>query len=197
MNEEMQYLDKKLNTKKGHRIFLEIYPDKHVKYSHYYKTFKENFNFKFSSPDADVCRTCEELENKIKNPNLNERAKKWQCRTYCPQKTEQKIYSLLKVSTHKCNTNVMAFVLSFYCMQTILIPHIPVQETFHLCQLTLKLFEIHNRRDNTRMFSIRYKGLTTKYVRFFSIISIPQFLLKQTKSICSVTTAYGKIKTIS
>lgn len=89
---------KNLIQKIWHRIFLEIYPDKHVKYSHYYKTFKENFNFKFSSPDADVCRTCEELENKIKNPNLNERAKKWQCRTYCPQETEQKIYSLLKVS---------------------------------------------------------------------------------------------------
>lgn len=58
-----------------HSLFLEIYPDTHVKYSFYYKTFK-NFNFKFGRPQVDVCGTCEELKTKIKNPDLNERAKK-------------------------------------------------------------------------------------------------------------------------
>lgn len=57
-------------------LFVEKYPHTEIKYSFYYKIFKERFNFKFGRPQVDTCCNCEELEVKLKCPNLNDTAKR-------------------------------------------------------------------------------------------------------------------------
>ena len=70
------YLDEKLNVKFMHTLYEQKYPDYPVKYKFYLKYFQENFSLSFSRKQIDVCGLCEELKIKLKNPHINENAKR-------------------------------------------------------------------------------------------------------------------------
>ncbi|KAG8190129.1 hypothetical protein JTE90_026697 [Oedothorax gibbosus] len=74
-----KYLDARLNISKMYQMFQTSYPDlkDKVKYSFYYKYFKENFNYTFGLPNGDVCSKCENVAVKQKDPhpNLNNNVK--------------------------------------------------------------------------------------------------------------------------
>lgn len=53
------YLDVKHNITIMYTLFLGKYPDLPIKYSFYYKTFKENYDYGFSHPHIDICCECE------------------------------------------------------------------------------------------------------------------------------------------
>lgn len=71
-----KYLSEKLDIKKMHNLFLCKYPNNEVKYSLYYKIFKEKFSLSFGRPQVDSCCKCEELSLKIKYKELNDNAKR-------------------------------------------------------------------------------------------------------------------------
>jgi len=59
-------------------MFVNDYPDLavKVKYNFYYKYFKENFDYTFGRSQVDVCSQCESLNTKIRDPALNDSAKR-------------------------------------------------------------------------------------------------------------------------
>lgn len=73
---EKLYLSEKLNVLKMFKMFEELYPNTKVKYSFYYKVFKEKFSLSFGRPQVDTCCKCEELEMKIRSNVLNDNAKR-------------------------------------------------------------------------------------------------------------------------
>nr|CAI5837608.1 unnamed protein product [Callosobruchus analis] len=62
-NKEFKYLSR---TKSGY----------FVSYPYYTRYFRENFSLRFGRPQIDICATCETLNNKIKDQDLNETAKR-------------------------------------------------------------------------------------------------------------------------
>ncbi|XP_025411474.1 uncharacterized protein LOC112684264 [Sipha flava] len=73
---EVKYLNEQLSIKTMYNLFKAKYPNVKVRYVSYFKFFKGNFELRFGRPQVDVCCTCENLNLKIKNPCLNDAAKK-------------------------------------------------------------------------------------------------------------------------
>lgn len=75
-NVEHKYLPSNLDIKQMHDLFCKKYPELKVNYHYYQKYFKENYNLSFGHPQIDVCSMCEELNQKIKSPHLNDSGKR-------------------------------------------------------------------------------------------------------------------------
>nr|XP_022907668.1 uncharacterized protein LOC111419132 [Onthophagus taurus] len=73
---DRKYFDRNLTISTMHKLFQQKHPNVVLSFSFYRSYFRENFNFSFGRPQVDVCSTCELLNNKIKNKNLNDTAKR-------------------------------------------------------------------------------------------------------------------------
>lgn len=72
-----KYLDAKPNITKMYEMFQIDHPElkDKVKYSFYYRYFKENFNLSFGRPQVDVCSQCENFRAKLRDPCLSDNVK--------------------------------------------------------------------------------------------------------------------------
>ncbi|KAJ8866095.1 hypothetical protein PR048_033619 [Dryococelus australis] len=66
---EKYYLDNSLNVKTMYALFKEQYPQS--------KYFRKNFTLSSGQPQIDTCCTGQEISVKIKNPRLNDVAKRF------------------------------------------------------------------------------------------------------------------------
>ncbi|XP_063241336.1 uncharacterized protein LOC134541662 [Bacillus rossius redtenbacheri] len=162
-SKEYKYLDAQLDIKKMHTLFKEKFPDCKVKYSFYYKIFRENFNLHFGRPQIDTCGECEQLKVKIKNPNLNECAKRVaMAELAIHERRSNKFYTSMKDTKHICKNNDSVLGLTFDYMQNISLPCIPVQELFYYRQLSVFPFAIHNLKTDEASLFLYHEGQANK-----------------------------------
>ncbi|XP_050314378.1 uncharacterized protein LOC126748889 [Anthonomus grandis grandis] len=162
-SKEYLYLDAKLNVKKLHSLFKEKHTEIDVKYSTYYKIFKEHFDYKFGRPQVDTCCQCEELEIKSTSSSLNETAKRAALAELMVHKRRSKKFNTSIQNTEKmCKENDRVLGLCFDYMQNISLPSIPVQDIFYLRQLSLFPFGIHNLKNGSAQFFLYHEGLAKK-----------------------------------
>ncbi|XP_063219220.1 uncharacterized protein LOC134529249 [Bacillus rossius redtenbacheri] len=162
-SKEYKYLDAQLDIKKMHTLFKEKFPDCKVKYSLYYKIFRENFNLHFGRPQIDTCGECEQLKVKIKNPNLNECAKRVaMAELAIHERRSNKFYTSMKDTKHICKNNDSVLGLTFDYMQNISLPCIPVQELFYYRQLSVFPFAIHNLKTDEASLFLYHEGQANK-----------------------------------
>lgn len=160
-----KYLSAELDVKTMFNMFLTKYPELtgKVKYPFYWKNFKENYNFSFGRPQVDVCCKCEELSQKLKNPTLNENAKRHAAaEKLIHVRRAKKFYKKMDSVRKLCREKNDVAALSFDYMQNLPLPHIPVQEIFYYRQLWLNEFCIHNLKDDTANFYSYHEGLGHK-----------------------------------
>ncbi|XP_050528134.1 uncharacterized protein LOC126898238 [Daktulosphaira vitifoliae] len=84
-NSERRYLAANLNQRIIYDMFVAKERDfllailgneKRFSYKYFCEYFRVNYDLGFGRPVVDACVTCEELQTKIKNPTLNDNAKK-------------------------------------------------------------------------------------------------------------------------
>lgn len=158
-----KYLDSRLNVKLMYEMFLSENPDliNRVKYSFYYKYYKENFDYSFGRPQVDVCSQCESLNAKLKNKELNPRTKlATQGELDLHKRRARKFYSKMKAATENTDDDT-AFVCFDY-MQNLPLPNIPVQEIFYMRQLWVNVFAIHNLKTNKSKIYMYHEGEANK-----------------------------------
>lgn len=159
----INYLSADLNLKTMHSLFLEKYPDSQVKYSFYYTFFKENFNYRFGRPQKDVCGTCEDLSTKIKNPVLNDVAKRVAvAEKMIHLRKSKKFYSSLKDVGKRCVDEEDTYGVVIDYMQNLPLPHIPVQEIFYYRQLWVNCFCIYDLKTKTSKIYTYHEGIAKK-----------------------------------
>lgn len=162
-NREYKYLDAELNVKIMYSLFKERYPNSPVKYSYYIKFFKENFDLHFGRPQVDVCNTCEDLSLKIKNPKLNDGAKRVAvAEKIVHQRRANKFYNALKATTDECKQREDLTAFCFDFMQNLQLPEFPTQDKFYLSQLTVSLFCITDLKTQKSFFYIYHEGQAAK-----------------------------------
>nr|CAI5821871.1 unnamed protein product [Callosobruchus analis] len=113
---------------------IESFPT-NVKYEYYLKYFNENYSLRFGRPQVDVCGECERLGTALKDPNLNDNAKRVHAAELMVHKRRaKKFYSQLEAITKLCNEREDVCAISFDYMQNLPLPNIPVQEIFYFRQ---------------------------------------------------------------
>lgn len=160
---DVLYLSENLSIRKMHELFCEMHPESNIKYNFYYTYFKENFNFRFGRPPSDTCNTCEEKMKRIRDPRLNENAKKVCAAEFMLHKRRAKrFYSSMANSKEvsKQNNNTLGLVFDF--MQNIDLPKVPVQEMYYLRQLTVNNFCIYNLKTDNAQFYLYHEGQAKK-----------------------------------
>ena len=148
-----------------HSLFLKKYPElgNKVKYEYYLKYFKENFQLRFGRPQVDVCSLCEELGTKLRNPNLNDNAKRVVAAELMVHKRRaKKFYNKLQEVQKLCKDDPRVAGITFDYMQNLPLPNIPVQEFFYYRQLWVYLFEIHNLTNSSGYFYTYHEGQAKK-----------------------------------
>nr|CAH7745805.1 unnamed protein product [Callosobruchus chinensis] len=162
--QERKYLDRDLTICTMHRLFQQKHPNIMLSFSFYRRFFRENFNFSFGRPQVDVCSTCELLNNKIKNKNLNDTAKRTAVAELMVHKRRsKKFYSKVKSETENHADSKSVLALAFDYMQNIQLPKSPVGDIFYYQQLTVSVFCIHNLKTNqARMYIIYHEGQAKK-----------------------------------
>lgn len=164
-SKEIKYLDAKLDIKMMHSLFKEKYSltDSDCKYSYYYKMYKEHFNYRFGRPQIDTCCECEQLSVRLKNPQLNDTAKRVAAAQLLVHKSRSnKFYNSLRNTKEYCTTHENALLLCFDYMQNISLPTIPVQEMYYLRQLSVLPFGVHNAKNETATFYLYHEGVAQK-----------------------------------
>lgn len=161
---QYKYLSEKLDIKKMHDLFLSKYPNTKVKYSLYYKVFKERFSLSFGRPQVDTCCKCEELAVKIKSKELNDNAK----RVAMAEKTvhlrrAKNFHSKINTLEELYQDDISVAIIAVDYMQNIFLPQIPVQETFYLHQLAVSVFDIHDVKTGKAYFYIYHEGMGKKF----------------------------------
>lgn len=176
-NREIKYLNSDLNLKIMFHLFTQRHPEMKISYSYYTRYFRENFSLRFGRPQVDVCSTCETLNNKIKDHNLNETARRVAAAELMVHKRRsKKFYSQLKKERESSSDSVLA--LSFDFMQNVQLPKTPVGEIFYYQQLTISVFCIHNITNNTAKMYIYHEGEAKKTAN-----EVCSFLLDYVKDI--------------
>lgn len=157
-----QYLDARLSVYKMHCLLKEKYPNLKCSYQFFLQFFNSNYNLSFGRPQIDCCCTCKGLQVNIKNPHIADSVKKAAVAELIIHKRRaKKFYTKLKhEATATDEPHVMSLCMDF--MQNILLPQIPVQETFYLRQLTVNIFCIHNIKQNTAKIYIYHEGTANK-----------------------------------
>lgn len=141
------YLDAELNIYKMFEMFQMDHPElrEKVKYSFYYRYFKENFSLSFGRPQVDVCSECENFKSKLRDPCLSDNVKRSVVAEQIIHKRRaNKFYKKQKEMIQNADENTV--VLSFDYMQNLPLPKIPVQEVFYMRQLWLNVFCVHNMK---------------------------------------------------
>lgn len=157
------YLDEKLNVKIMHTLYKQKYPDHQVKYKFYLKYFQENFSLSFGRKQIDVCALCEELKIKLKNPHINDNAKRaYQADIEIHKKQSNKFYKKLQEIENRCKNNPKVYGIAFDFMQNLPLPHIPVQEVFYLRQLWLYEFCVYDLKTGKSVFYSYCEGVANK-----------------------------------
>jgi hypothetical protein len=157
------YLDEKLNVKIMHTLYEQKYPDHPVKYKFYLKYFQENFSLSFGRKQIDVCGLCEELQIKLKNPHLNDNAKRiYQADIEIHKTQANKFYKKIQEVETKCKNDPNVYGIAFDFMQNLPLPHIPVQEIFYLRQLWLYEFCIYDLKTGKSVFYSYCEGVANK-----------------------------------
>lgn len=160
---EYNYLDARLNVKIMHNLFKEKYSATNVKYSTYYKIFKEHFDYKFGRPQVDTCCQCEELNIKATSSSLNETAKRAALAELMVHKRRTKKFNnSIQVTEKVCSENDSVLGLCFDYMQNISLPSIPVQDIFYFRQLSVFPFSIHNLKNKSAQFFLYQEGVAKK-----------------------------------
>ena len=59
-----------------HTLCEQKYPDHPVNYKFYLKCFRKNFSLLFGRKQTNVSELCEDLNIKLKNPHINDNAKR-------------------------------------------------------------------------------------------------------------------------
>lgn len=160
---EKYYLDARLNVKKMYALFQEKYPQSKVSYKYYAKYFRENFTLCFGQPQIDTCCTCEELNVKIKNPRLNDVAKRVAVTEKMVHEAKaKKFHTQTKLVKEMCekDNSIGGIVIDY--MQNLPLPHIPVQEMFYLRQLWVYVFNIHDLKTGKSVFYVHHEGQAQK-----------------------------------
>lgn len=160
---EISYLDARLNVKIMYQLFKSVYPDSTVKYEFYLKYFHENFNLRFGRPQIDVCSSCEELETKLKNPHLSQTVKltvKGELQVH--KRRSKKFYNELRDTRELCKSDETVCGLVFDFMQNLPLPHIPVQEIFYMRQIWVYAFCVTNLKDNSSRMYVYSEGTAKK-----------------------------------
>lgn len=142
-----KYLSADLNVKILYEGFIKQHPEciDIVKYKFFLKYFHENFNLSFGRPQIDVCSKCEELSIKIKDPHLNENAKRAAVAEHIVHKRRaSKFFKKVESIRLLCKDNDKIAALCFDYMQNLPLPSLPVQEIFYYRQLWVNEFCIHN-----------------------------------------------------
>lgn len=110
-----------------------------------------------------MCSACEELNKKIKNPHLNENAKKVATAELIVHKNRAKKF-YRKMDTIKklsqAQTSVLGISVDY--MQNLPLPNIPVQEVFYFRQLWVFEFCIVNLKNNKATFFSYHEGEALK-----------------------------------
>nr|CAI5821873.1 unnamed protein product [Callosobruchus analis] len=136
-----------------YELFIKKWPDLDVKYEYYLKYFNENYSLRFGRPQVDVCGECERLGTALKDPNLNDNAKRVHAAELMVHKRRaKKFYSQLEAITKLCNEREDVCAISFDYMQNLPLPNIPVQEIFYFRQLWVYAFQVHNLKTNKGHF---------------------------------------------
>lgn len=162
-SKEIEYLDAKLDINKMYMLFREKYADTTVKYSFYYKIFRESFDYRFGKPQIDTCGECEQLKVKIKNSNLNDCAKRVaSAELSVHERRSRKFYESIKKSKELSKKDCTVLGLAFDYMQNISIPCIPVQELYYFRQLSVFPFAIHNLKNDKADFFLYHEGIAKK-----------------------------------
>lgn len=151
------YLNQRLSVATMFRLFKQEHAAVKASYHSYLNIFQTRFQLRFGQPKVDTCSTCEELQVKVTSKFLNEGAK----RTAVAEKIvhlrrAKKFYKKLEELKHDNNNDVMA--ISFDFMQNLALPHLPVQDTFYLRQLTVCVFGIHNIKNGKGKYYIYHEG---------------------------------------
>lgn len=160
----INYLDKNLNIKIMYKLFKEKYEvGKKVSYITYYNFFKENFKLSFGRPQIDVCATCERLNIKLRDSNLNINAKKVaEAELTVHKRRSNKFYAKLKSEATETASNSHILSICFDFMQNIQLPKTPVGDVFYYNELTVNVFCIHNVKKNTAAMYIYHEGIAKK-----------------------------------
>nr|CAI5850994.1 unnamed protein product [Callosobruchus analis] len=124
---------------------------------------KQNYSLRFGRPQVDVCGECERLGTALKDPNLNDNAKRVHSAELMVHKRRAKnFYSQLEAITKLCNEREDVCAISFDYMQNLPLPNIPVQEIFYFRQLWVYAFQVHNLKTNKGHFYTYHEGQAHK-----------------------------------
>ncbi len=155
------YLNQRLNVALMYQLFKKKHPNVFASYYTYLKIFSTRFKLRFGRPKVDTCSTCEELNVKIKSKFLNETAKRSAvAEKMVHLRRANKFYVQLK--TLRQDTSEDTAVISFDFMQNLALPHLPVQDTFYLRQLTISVFSIHNVKTGKSKYYVYHEGICGK-----------------------------------
>lgn len=161
----VKYLDGKLTVKCMYELFIKKWPElkTKVKYEYYLKYFNENYSLRFGRPQVDVCSECERLGTRLKDPNLNDNAKRVTAAELMVHKRRaKKFYTQIQDVTKLCAERKDVCAITFDYMQNLPLPNIPVQEIFYYRQLWVYAFQIHNLKENTGHFYTYHEGQAYK-----------------------------------
>lgn len=160
---EYHYLSETLDIKKMHSLFVQKHPNAGVKYSLYYKIFKERFSLSFGRPQVDTCCKCEELNMKIKSKELNDNAKRVAvAEKLVHLRRAKKFFTKMTELKEKYKDDPTVAIIAVDYMQNIFLPQVPVQETFYLHQLTVSNFNINNLKTGKGVFYLYHEGMGRK-----------------------------------
>lgn len=159
-----RYLSSSLNVTILYQQYCIKNPNTKVNYQFFRNYFNENFNLSFGRPQIDVCSKCEELSIKLKNPHLNENAKKvTSAELIIHKRRASKFFSKAKEITEKCQEDGSTIMgLSFDYMQNLPLPVVPVQEVFYFRQLWVYEFCVHNMKTAKATFYSYHEGQALK-----------------------------------
>ncbi|CAH1098460.1 unnamed protein product [Psylliodes chrysocephalus] len=130
-----------------------------VKYKFFLKYFHENFNLSFGRPQIDVCSKCEELGEKLKDPHLNDNAKRVVAAELMVHKRRAKKYFTKMDEIRKLyKENEKVVALCFDYMQNLSLSFLPVQEVFYFRQLWVNEFCVHNFSTEKATFYSYHEG---------------------------------------
>ncbi|KAK4873770.1 hypothetical protein RN001_013130 [Aquatica leii] len=160
---EKKYLNEKLNIRQMHKMFEELHPEIKVKYSFYYKIFKERFSLSFGRPQVDTCCKCEELGVKISSKMLNDTAKRVAAaeKLVHLRRAKKCFRQMDEIKVKTQNDPTTAGICIDY-MQNLFLPQIPIQETFYLHQLTVSVFDIHYLKTGKALLHVYHEGVGRK-----------------------------------
>lgn len=132
-----------------------------IKYSFYYKYFKENFILSFGRPQVDVCSQFESFKAKLRNSDLCDNGKRSVIAEQMVHKRRAKIFCLKQKEISQ-NKDKDTILICIDFMQNLPLPHLSVQEVFYMRQLWLNLFCIQEMKTNSANMYMYHKREANK-----------------------------------